>query len=158
MPTRVFDVRAALTAAITTPLRPIEVINGPRSRSTAPKQFVLVGSDGGDTGLGDGSEDGMVVDQTRSKVGNNWRDELGLIICSAWAWSGGTDFAPLREQASEMLTIVESALLADRSLGGVLPSTGLAEFGGVRLRERQESDGAVVRAVFTVSYRALLTT
>lgn len=156
MPTKLWAVRSALVsmfdAALSDP-----VYDGPSRQKTPPKRFVLVGSDGGETGMGDGDEDGAVIEQSPSSMGNGWRDERGEITCAAWAWSGDTDLAPLRTAITAMVDVAEAALAGDRSLGGLLVPPGMAEFSGLRIREAQTSKGAVVRALFTVSYGALLT-
>lgn len=162
MPTALWDVRAALAAMFAAALEQ-RVSDGPLGNTTAPKAFVIVGSTGGDVGsdtfgLGDIDDDGCSVSQARSKVGNNWRDETGSITCAAWAWNGGSAFGPLRTTVSGIVDVIEAALQADRSLGQLLVPPGNAEFTDLRFAEQQTKKGAVVRAVFTVSYTALLTT
>jgi hypothetical protein len=157
MPTRLWAVRNALAAITIT--SGASVHNGPLPpKSTPPKQFLLIGSDGGADGFGgELGDDATSIEQSESELGNNWRNEEGDIVCAAWVWSGGTDLVPLRAAASAITDEVEAFLIADRSLGGVLTPPGLARFTGLRFQETQTSKGAVVRALFTVSYRALLT-
>lgn len=157
MPTALWAVRDALVPIFTTAVAPVVVFNGPAVKAP-PKRFLLVGSDGGDSGMGDSDEDGAVIEQSVSSLGNTWRDERGVITCAAWAWSGDTKLDQVRTHVSDVLDAVETALRSDRTLGGVLAPPGRVEFGGIRIRERQTAEGAVIRAVFTVSYGALLIT
>lgn len=143
-----------LTAAV--PAKTI-VYRGPRTRSNVPKRFVLIGTDGGEFGLG-ANDDGMSAEQAPSASGpGTWRDESGEIVCAAWGWSGD-DLETVRTDVQALFAGCEGAIYADRSLGGLLPSTGRAEVTGFGIRETQTDKGPVVRVVFTVSYGALITT
>ena len=94
MPTQLWAVRAALVELYTSEVDPIAVFDGPVV-TTPPKTFVLVGSDGGDTGVGDSVEDGSEYEQTESSMGGNgWRDEVGRITCAAWAWGSPHSSSP----------------------------------------------------------------
>lgn len=158
MPTRLWDVHAALLVLCRAATPNVKVFDGPVPRGPAPPtKFVLVGSDGGETGYESG-EDGLVSRQAASRLGNNWRDEAGDVLCAAWAWSGDTNLAPLRAAVTAITDAIETAIQTDRSLGGVLEHPGLAEVTEVRFTDAQTPKGAVSRAVFTVSYGALLTT
>lgn len=161
MPTRLWAVRDALfDLAKAHAGTGVEVFNGPLpAKSTPPKKFVLIGTDGGDDGFGSAfGDEASTIEQTESDLGGNgWRDEDGLIICAAWAWSGDTDLAPVRSTTSDIVLAIEAAVRADRTLGGVLILPGLATFTSARFQEAQTSKGALARALFTVSYRALIT-
>jgi hypothetical protein len=175
MSTKLWVVRAALTTEVTDAVdadvlaalaavyddgRDVSfaAYDGPLSSTTLPETFILVGTDGGETGHGNDAVDGCVVAQELSPMGNNWRDERGEITCAAWAHGGSTDIVPLRQLVTILVDVVEVRLQTDRSLGGAIdPRLGRAEFAGMRVRELQTPKGAVVRAVFTVSYTATLT-
>lgn len=160
MTTRLWAVRTALVTVFGTAVDPTAVHDGPLARAdNAPKSFLLVGTDGGGDGTGDDLADGAVVNQKPSLMANGWREEDGTIECAAWAWSGGTDFVPLRAALAEMVDACEAALLADPTLGGILAPQGYrAEFTGpFRTREVQTAKGAVARSAFIVAYRALIT-
>lgn len=159
MPSLLWDVRSALLTIFKTAVgSEVTVFDGPLSHTTVPPRFLLVGTDGGDDGTGD-SADGATSEQTESPMANNWRAETGEVTCAAWAWDGATAFPILRTQAIEIVSACEEALYVDRTLGGLLQPQGyMADFAGFRLRETQEETGAVVRAAFTVKYRALITT
>src|SRR4051812_22092393 len=104
----------------------VKVFIAPRTRSgAAPRQFVLVGADGGGTGLNDGlTDDGLVAEQSLSAMGNGWVDESGSVRCAAWAWTGDGDFASLRTQVQSMYDLCAATVRADRALGGVLATAG----------------------------------
>lgn len=158
MPTLLWDVRGALVTILDAALD-VPVLDGPQSKKSLPKAYVLIGTDGGDTGSGENGEDFGTVTQTLSDLGpGTWRDETGDVTCSAWAWTGSTSFAPLRVTVQAILDGVEASLRADPTLGGLLIPPGRAELGAIRLREDQTDNGARLRAVFSVAYRALLTT
>jgi hypothetical protein len=155
MPSKLWAVRAALVTTFSAGITDTTVFDGPMTRTTPPSSFLLVGTDGGDDS-GGADEDGAVATQQLSSLGNNWRDEVGEVICAAWVWSGDTAFPALRTTAKAIVDVAEALVLADRTLGGVVVPPGFAEFTAWRLREVQTSKGAFVRASFTVSYSALI--
>lgn len=158
VPTKLWDVHTALKDLFTEALD-IPVIDGPvTGKTTLPKAYVLVGTDGGDTGRGENADEGATSNQVLSNMGpGTWRDETGEITSAAWVWSGNTGFSDLRATAKNILATLESALWADPQLGGLLVKPGFTGFGEVRVREEQGENGAVVRATFTVPYQALIT-
>lgn len=162
MNTRLYAVQTALAAGFGSVLAgtAVEQFLGPRPRSgNAPQQFLLIGADGGDTGLNDGlTDDGLVATHEPSDLGpGTWQDETGTVVCAAWAWSGKQDFDPLRTQVQDMFNACAVWLLKNRDLNGLLQLPGLARVTGVRLRETPTSNGPFVRAVFPIAYSALIT-
>lgn len=158
MSTKLWAVRTGLVTVFTAAMpTDVQVFDGPMTYTTPPKRFLLVGTDGGEDG-GGATDDGSTIRQELSDLGPGiWRSEAGEIVCAAWAWSGDTKFVPLRTAIAEITDACETAL-ADRTLAGILPHPSFGvEFGAVRFREEQTPNGAVARAVFTVSYSALLT-
>lgn len=156
--TELWAVRTGLVTVFTAAMPSgVQVFDGPMTHTTPPKRFLLVGTDGGDDGSG-ANDDGSSIRQELSDLGpGTWRAEDGEVVCSAWAWSGDTKFEPLRTAVAAITDACET-VVADRTLGGILPPPAFgAEFGTVRFREEQTPSGAVVRAVFTVTYGALLT-
>lgn len=124
------------------------VYDGPVPTSDGPTEYVLVGSTGED------DDDDATLDAVVSAMGpGNWHDETGEIRCSAWAWSGDTDIATVRNQAVALFEVCREAVEDDRTLGSTLPLNGLAEVGGAALRQQQTTAGAICRVVFTVRYR-----
>lgn len=158
MSTLLWAVRDALVALCATAVPAgTTIFNGPAAKTTLPRSYVLVGSDGGDTGVGDGAglQDGGEAEQSEHPIGNGFRQERGSVPCSAWAWDGGTDLAPHRVTVGGLIDPFVAAIEADRTLGGLLDPGWFAEVTGLRLREAQTSKGAIAGAVITVSYRAL---
>lgn len=130
---------------------PWPVVDGPKPEAVNHREFVLVGSTGED-------EDGGVIDRVSSDLGpGTWRDESGEVICSVWSWSGGNDLSQRRALALATTSTLIEAVEADPSLGGLLTAPQLAEVLDVRYQPRQTETGAIVRVVFTVSYRTLET-
>lgn len=160
MATLLWDVQAALATVFAAAVTPTDVFSGPRPRTgSAPRTFLLIGADGGDTGVNDGlSDDGLRANQVPSPMGNNWRDETGAILCAAWAWSGDTPLGPLRTDVQQLFDACAGALRADRTLDGVLGAAGIAQMSGIAIRETQTQKGPFVRAGFTVTYQAVITT
>lgn len=154
MPSALWLVRPALhsrfDAALTVP-----VYDGPRVRTETPKQFVVVGAN---TGGGEDIGPAMRSVQTPSPHDGTWRHEEGEVDCVAVAWAGDSDLAALRTAARALVDACETAVNADRSLGGLLqPTNNFAEVTALEIREAQTDKGAFVEAVFTVSYGTLLT-
>lgn len=155
MSTKLWVVRDALVTqfAITT----ADVFPGPRPRGVNPKRYVLVGSDGGETGA-ESTDDGLSADQTPSELGpGTWRDETGSIVCAVWAWSGNSTVTADETAARALFDQCEDALAADRTLGGVLTATGAAELASLSVRESLLKSGPFVRIAFGVNYGALIT-
>jgi hypothetical protein len=135
----------AYKAAVQTPvLEPSpEVVNN--------KRFVVVGSEGED-------DDGATVDLTPSEMGpGTWTDELGAVICSAWAQTGGTDKAKMRAAAGADAEACVAAVLADPTFGGLLVAGNRATVSAIRYRAMQTEKGAFARFSWTVSYGHLNT-
>lgn len=151
MPSALRDVRSALFDLYSEALG-VEVFNGPRPRSHTPKQYLLVGVNGLDE-----LEAGMRSTQTPSTLSGDWRDETGEIDCTAVAWTGETNMDGIRAAAESMVDLCESALLADRHLGGLLPmGHNTAEHVRLDIREQHTDKGPFVEAVFTISYSTTL--
>lgn len=155
MPSALRDVRSALFTLFTTTFTAsaTEVFNGPRVRSAAPKQYLVVGVNGIDE-----LEAGMRAAQTPSPLHGTWRDETGEVDCTAVAWTGEVDMTAVRSAVEGIVDACESAVNADRSLGGLLTlKSNLAEVTRLDVREQRTDKGPFVEAVFTVSYATTLT-
>lgn len=163
MPTQMWAVQAGLLAAFTAPAAaaPARLFDGQRKTGTAPKLYLIVGSDTDDPFEDPGVD---VVDvlaataeQEWAREGSGrWRTERGAVFSTIVAWSGGTVFAPLRAAAASLLKACELVLRADPSLGGVLEGPG-AELGEIRAWERRNAKGTAVGVVFSVTYQSTLT-
>lgn len=161
--TRLWDVRAALVDLFTTALADPTwaVTDGVPARRATPKHFVLVGTDGGDTGTGEGSEDTSTATLVRSEISvTAARAETGRVVCAVWRWSGSpADMPTLRADVKAAIDVAAEAVNTDPALGGVLAdSDGGAFVSGVRITEQQTQAGPFVRGAFDVSYDALLFT
>lgn len=147
------DVRGYLTTLYGTALPGVQVFEGPRNRGSTPKKYLLIGVNGLDE-----LEAGMRSNQVSSSLsGDGWRDEAGEVDSTAVVWTGGEDMTQIRLEAEAMVDACEAALSADRTLGGLLRLTGLAEITGLDIREQRTTKGPSVEAVFTTSYNTVLT-
>lgn len=156
--TKLFAVRDALLSVFTQAVEdnPVaKVFAAPQKLSAIPAQFLLIGSDGGDSGLAADGGDGMRATQVEDGSGNGWRSEDGLVDCAAWAWAG-SDIEKVQGAAQTLFEAAVASVYADRTLGGVLVN-GRAEVTAVASRSRQTQNGPAVRVAFTVSYTSLIT-
>lgn len=160
MDTALWQVRDALVTVFTGAVdASTKVYPGPRPKGDNPKRYVLVSSDGGDTGIGEATDEGMTASQEPSDLGHGmWRDESGTVVCSVWAWTGNTSFTSSEATAREIFGQCAGAVAADRSLGGLLVLPGLAEVESLSIRESLISNSPTVRIAFSVNYGALITT
>lgn len=153
MPSVLRDVRSALASIYGTALPGVQVFEGPRNRSATPSRYLLVGVNGIDE-----FEAGMRSAQVPSSLsGDGWREEAGEIDCTAIAWTGGEDMTKIRLHVEAIVDACETAVNADRTLGGVLRLTGFAHVTGIDIREQRTDKGPFVEAVFTTSYTTVLT-
>lgn len=135
------------------------VFDGPRSHGEMPKKFLTIGTDGGDTGTGEGSGDTSTATLARSQYSaTDARDETATVTCAVWRWSGEADDLPqLRLDVETVLDLCVEAVTTDRTLGGVLdPNDDGAYVASVRITEQQTTAGPFVRAAFDINYGALL--
>jgi len=147
-----------VTLADSSSARGVVTFDGPLIRGSVPHSYIIIGSDGGEDGVGSGGlQDGGIANQVDHPIGNGARDETGEVICSFWSRSGGTDLAVPRAAVASMTSDFVAALNADRTLGGLLSTPGwYAALSSLRPREAQTDRGALAGEVLTVSYRALL--
>lgn len=145
------DVIAALKTSFDAAVSPTEVHDVPSPNLVNLKRFVVIGSEGEDA-------DGATVDLVPSTLGpGTWTDETGDIVCSAWSAAGGTDLAARRNEAAADAEACVAAVVADRTLGGLLEGAGRATVSALRYRSVQTPKGAFCRFSFTVSYGHLNT-
>jgi hypothetical protein len=105
---------------------PVQVFDGPKPPSVNSNRYVLVGSEGDETG------DAATVSLEPSDLGpGTWLDEAGEVICSAWSWV--------------------TALQGDRTLTGLLIAPGVV-VSELRYLPVQFNTGPLVRVSFTVAY------
>lgn len=140
---------AKFDAATTVPIFDGPDISALNKQATG---FVLVGSSG------DEDEDAVVIDQALSNLGpGTWLEETGDIVCAAISWAGGKDIATRRAASLAVATACADAVQDDPTLNGVLIEPGRADVSALRLQQRAEETGVLVRVVFTVRYSALVT-
>lgn len=126
------------------------VFDGPKPVAVNHGEFVLVGSTGEE-------DDGARFEMAASDLGpGSWFDEFGEVVCSAWSWSGGTDIVARRAKALALASACVTAVHADRRLGGLCLEPG-AVVSDLSYQPRQSDTGAIVRVVFSVTYKALNT-
>lgn len=147
-------IRPALVELFTAEQVAPVVYDGPRPRGEQPKEFLLVGA----SSMEDDAAPAMRAVQGPSSMADAWRDEVGEIDCTAVAWTGDNDMTLIRAAAKSTVDRCEVAINADPSLGGLtVLNSNLIELTGLDVRESRHEKGPFVEAIFTVSYRALLT-
>lgn len=162
MPSLLWSVRSALVTSFAAPAAAAgaDLYDGPRRRGDTPKLFLVVGADSDDpfTAADADFEDtltGTSRQEWSPEGPGTWREETGSVLCTAVAWSGDDDFAPLRAQVEALVDVLEATLLANRQLGG---SVGAGvELGELRVWERRSTQGSAVGAVLEISYQSTLT-
>lgn len=148
MSSRLDDVMSALVTTFTasSSLTGVDVRDGPPLDGVGDADFVLVGHDG----TPDSNAD-MTVEQEWADLGCTSRYENGEVICAVVSQTGDTDLQVRRDRAFTLLAACESALVADRTLGGLVMS---AQFVRGAARQFQNRNGSAVVAQFTVTYFA----
>jgi hypothetical protein len=130
----------ALVAIFTAALPDVQVLDGPPN-VTLDSDFVTVGwSPYKDT----------AVDATQQFVslGTQRREEDFIIACYADSFSGDTGASVRRARVFQLVGVVEMALRADPTLGGVLSLW--AEMGDCILHQELDDRGLVVGVTFHV--------
>lgn len=165
MPSKLWDVTDSLVTLFTDGLT-IPVFDGPQPRkSTPPKEFLIVGTDGGDSGF-DSIPEALAVEQEWATIScTGRREERGSVTCAAWAWSGSNTVAELRAKVKVTVAACEDLLLANRGLDGLLtaaPGGFGVEFSRLSIWQTQyirgegttnETAGTAVRAAFAAVYQ-----
>lgn len=155
--TVLWQVRSSLASILGTATG-LPTFDGPLAAGDVPTSFLLIGSDGGETGTGEGTSEGATTRLTLSDAGVDWYDDNGEVVCALWSWTGDGDLAAPRMVVRTAFSQVLAALRADPHLSGLLtPQHCRADVTSVAAVEAQTSAGAVTRVTFTVAYNALLT-
>lgn len=125
----------------------VDVFDGPDVSALSSLECVVVGSDDGVPGdYRSGRED-----QVYANIGAVSKDARGQVACSVICQGGASEVPERRTRAQAILTTLENALRANIDLGGAALYTGISN---IELRQQSTRDGAVVRIVFIVTYRA----
>jgi hypothetical protein len=122
------------------------VYDGPSVTSESVTDFVVIG------GTEDPDDEPSSFDQAWNGLGNSGKLEAGEVTCAVLVGSGDQSVKVARDRALEILDEIETALLADKTLGGVL-SGGWCQLSSGRHVQRLNTQGLYVRITFTVSYQ-----
>ncbi len=143
--TKLLDVVSALVTFLDTALT-IPVLDGPWQSEASWPVWIVVGHDDDPD-----SNEAAAYRQDFTSMESESRIENGSDNCMVVAVSGGVDMALLRTSARDTAALVDAALRADPTLGGVV---GRADYGtfGV-LKQGADPDGISVLLTFTVDYQ-----
>lgn len=139
-----------LTAVWSAALTGVNVVDGPQVTSDAADDWLFVGYNG-DTP--DEYNEGATGQQSLMAFAKVKGDD-GQVICAVVSRSpGSTDITATRARANGFLAAAEAAVRADMSLGGLVMQSYVTDY---RYSPVQTQQGAKVRIVFTVTYKAQL--
>jgi hypothetical protein len=93
------------------------VIPGPGVLDSSTQKYVIVGTDDADT---KSYAHAVTGSQSWAQLGGMIRDETFTIHCTAVAWNGDADALAAMDSVYALMGGIETALVADPSLGGVL--------------------------------------
>lgn len=136
-----------LTAMWTDTLPSVNVADGPQVTSDAADDWLFVGYNG-DTP--DEANEGASGQQSLMAF-NKVKGDDGQVICAAVSRSGDTNIPAVRARAMGSLSSAEAAVRADMTLGGLVMHAYVSDY---RYSPVQTQQGAKVRVVFTVTYKA----
>jgi hypothetical protein len=146
MATAIDAVLDALVSAFTVALPTVSVMDGPPVKPPGDTELVLVAHDA--TPDADAT---ITLDQEWADLACTSRYERGSIPCCVVAQSGDVDIPGRRARAIQMLASIETALRANRTLGGVAMTS---EFVTGEVHQFQNGDGSAVVAQFQITYMA----
>jgi hypothetical protein len=138
-----------LTAIWTAALTGINVVDGPQVTSDASSDWLFVGFNGD---VPDEYNEGAAGLQSLMAFARVKGDD-GQVTCAVVSRSGNADITATRARANGFLATAEDAVRADMSLGGLVMSAFVSDY---RYSPVQTQQGAKVRLVFTVTYKAQL--
>lgn len=125
----------------------VPVYDGLPATSAVDLDFVLVGDDGDPA-----NSDQPAGTITQERVELDGRvTEVGDVTCCVISQTGDDDLPGRRASSRALMLAVETAIRADRTLGGVVTRSNVAD---VTLWQARNERGSVVRRVFTVHYDA----
>lgn len=143
------DVLAALVGILQTALgTAVPVYDGLPATASADLQFLVVGDDGDPTS---GDNPAGSTTQTRAERMDGRTTETGDVTCALICQTGDDDLPALRTASRLLMLGIETALRADRTLGGVAVRSNVDD---VTLWQTRNANGSAVRRVFTVHYDA----
>jgi hypothetical protein len=136
----------ALTALWTAALADVNVRDGPQVNSEAANDWLFVGSDSDSP-----DPNSVMADAEEDRLTFSTKQETNRIKNSIIVRTGDTEIPPVRARAFTILAAAETALMADRTLGGTVMHAIVT---GHQYYPTITTAGARVRIVFTVTYRA----
>ena len=122
------------------------VFDGPPHTADTLDEYVIVG------GTDDPDDDAGEVRQEWNGLGAGAKQETGEVTCAVLVGTGDDVVKTARDRALVVLGEVETALRADKTLGGVIVS-GWCSLAEGRPSQRRNANGLYARVVFTVSYQ-----
>lgn len=139
---------------------PVRVIDGPppTGDALAEQRILYVGWDqvNGTADGDDAAQSWSLMDRART------REEDGTVTCTADAWSGSSVLKTARDMCAAIVGGVELLLRGDGSTGPGDATMGRLVFWSavedLHWYPRQDQQGAGMACVFTVTFRARLTT
>jgi len=120
--------------------------DGPPNTAEGPTEYVIVG------GTDDPDDDAGEITQAWNGLGAGAKQETGEVTCAVLVGTGDDVVKTARDRALVILGEIETALRADKTLGGVLVS-GWCEMASGRPSQRRNSNGLYARVAFTVRYQ-----
>lgn len=139
----------ALTAMWTAALTGITVADGPQVNSDPSTDWLFVGFNGDSP---DEYNEGASGQQSLMTFARG-KAEDGQITCAVVSVSGDTNIPAARARAYAFVAAAEDAVRADMTLGGLVMHAFVSDH---RYSPVQTQQGAKVRIVFTVTYKAQL--
>lgn len=137
-------VDALVTAATATT---VETWDGPKTTGVDPLEVIIVG------GTEDPADDGGDVDQEWAGLGAKAKDEHGTVTVAVIVQTGDDSVKVNRDRAFVILGLLETAVRADPTLGGVV-SGGWLNVSTVRIRQRSNENGTYCRVSVDFTYHA----
>jgi hypothetical protein len=120
--------------------------DGPPNTADTLAEYAIVG------GTDDPDDDAGEIDQTWAGIGAGAKQETGEVVCAVLVGTGDDVVKTARDRALVLFGEVETALRADKTLGGVITS-GWCEMASGKPRQRRNTNGLYVRIEFTVRYQ-----
>lgn len=100
----------------------------------------------------DGDEAAVESTRDRAQASTSPDQERYEVKCCAWVWKGAeTDAKAVRDRAYELVDLLNVALMADQTLGGLVLRARLATTG---LEQDQSNQGATAVVRFVVAVHA----
>lgn len=122
------------------------VFDGPPNTAEGPAEYVIVG------GTDDPDDDAGEIAQEWNGLGAGTKQETGEVRCAVLVGTGDDVVKTARDRALVIFGEVETALRADKTLGGVIVS-GWCSLAEGRPAQRRNANGLYARVVFTVTYQ-----